>query len=129
MSQLEIRYDGRSTVADLWDGIRRICREYVDVIGRKQVAFDLDVQGSQLSHALAENGRHYVRAEWLVYLLCNAPDDRLLEALAELRGCDVVARAPMTPEEELAALKDALRETVGPDVQRIVYTRAQRRKR
>lgn len=106
--QLGLRYDARYQSRELWDVLLSELRTIVDALGLKQVAYDLDVQPSVLAHALAERDRHYVRADWLPYLLEHAPSDRVVSLIAGWRGLEVKPRLVLTPEEKLRRIESAL---------------------
>ena len=121
--QLELRPD----YPTIWQQIRRLLRSIIDARGVKVVAGELDVAPSQLLNSLDERDRHHVRASWLPWLIVNAPreqGDALLELLAGLRGLEVIAARPTTPAEELADLKDAISESLGPDLRTAILARA-----
>lgn len=111
--QLPLEYNDRWRNHESWQRLLGEIRTAVAVIGLKQAAYDLDTQPSVLAHALAERERHYVRAEWLPYLVAHAPTDEIVRRLAGLRGLDVQARAELTPEEKLDALDEALDRVLG----------------
>lgn len=103
-------------------------REVVAIRGLKAVSAALGVNDTVLSHALSGNGRHPVRLEWLEWFARNAPSDRIPQIVAGLRGLDCIEREVLTPEEELARLKAAMAETVGPEVQRIIAEKVRTRR-
>lgn len=125
MSQLALRPDW----ANVWQELRRHLRDAVDHVGCKQAAYDLDVAPSALLHALDERDRHHVRAAWLPYLITQAPDDSAVEYLAALRGLECAPERRRSPAEELADLKAALTESLGPELRRAVLERAKGRRR
>lgn len=114
-----------SSVMDrAWEELLAAMREVVDLRSLKQVAFDLDVSGSALNHALCERERHNVLARWLPYFVIHAPNDKLVEILARLRGLEVKEREELTPEEELRRLKSAMRAKLGDEVCDLVTERS-----
>jgi hypothetical protein len=123
-AQLALDYVAGDGHRPHWQHLRRLLREVVDFVGCKEVAYDLDVSPSALLHALDERERHHVRAEWIPYLIRRAPNDSVLEFLASLRGLELVPRKELTPEEELARLKEELAKSLGPELVRGIYTRA-----
>lgn len=125
MTQLALRPDWGS----VWSEFRRLLRDIVDYAGVKQVAFDLDVAPSQLVNALEERDRHHFRAAWIPYVLSQAPDDRAVEFLAALRGLECVPERKQSPAEELADLKGALADCLGPELRQAVLLKAKGRKR
>lgn len=127
--QLALPYDGRRAVDADWDVLRELLREAVDFIGVKQVAYDLDVAPSSLVQALSGADRHHIRAEWIPYLIRRAPNDRIVEHLADLRKLEVQPAKPATPEEELASLRRALVDSLGPELVESITARAKRYRR
>lgn len=127
MPQLALRYDGQAQAEVDWTRLRDLLREVVDFVGVKQVAFDLDIAPSSLVQALNGHDRHHVRLAWLPYLVRKAPNAAVLEFLAELRGLEVQPAKPLTPEEELAALKEALDESLGPELRTAVLAKARKK--
>lgn len=125
--QLALRYDGRSFYGHAWDQLRKRCREIVDYVGVKQASFDLDVAASQLLHALDERERHHVRAAWIPYFIAKDPTAEVSRILAEMGGFELQPAKPVTPEEELASLKEALERCLGPDLRAAVLANAKRR--
>jgi hypothetical protein len=106
--QLGLRYDARWQSRELWEELLDELRAIVAAVGLKQVAYDLDQPPSVLAHALAERDRHYLRAEWLPYLVMQSPGTRVVELIARWRGLEVKAPAVMTPEEKLRRIEAAL---------------------
>lgn len=124
-AQLELTPD----YAALGATLRRLLREVVDSIGPKEVAYDLDIAPSSLQHALEGRERHYVRIDWLPYLVRRAKTDEAVEFLAALRGLDVVERPTQTPEQELRALREAVKDSLGADLANAVLAKAKRGRR
>lgn len=120
--QLELSFDADRA----WDDDRRLLRQMAEAIGLKTCSIDLDVSPSQLAHALDERDRN-LPAKWLRYLCRHAPIDMVREYGARLFGqrrLRVVDAPPMTPTEELAALKDALSSCLGPEMRQVVLSKA-----
>lgn len=112
-----------------WQDDRRLLRQMAEAIGLKRVAIDLDVSPSQLAHALDERDRNFP-ARWIRYLTRNGPLDLVREYLLRLAGqrrLRVVDAPPMTPVEELAALKDAMSSCLGPELRQVILTKAMAR--
>lgn len=125
MTQMDLAFEGEPT----WEDDRRLLRQIAEGIGLKQVAYDLDVSPSQLSHALDERDRN-MPAKWIRYLVKNGPSElaeEYIARLALLRRLDVVALPPLKPEEELAQLKEALAQCLGPELRQAVLQKARRR--
>lgn len=96
-----------------------VLRTTVEHLGRKEVAFELDISGSQLSDALNERDRKRWAAEWtdvVKQMLVNRRGDVVgHDLLAQLLDIDVLgtgfaieAADVLTPEEEAAAYRAAL---------------------
>lgn len=122
--QLDLDFDAERA----WDEDRRLLRQMAERIGLKACAIDLDISYSQLSHALDERERN-LPAKWIRYLVAKAPLDMAaayVRRLAGLRKMVVIDAAPLTPEEELAALKDAMASCLGPEVRQVVLDKARR---
>jgi hypothetical protein len=102
-----------------WPELLGIVRQEADRIGRKEVAYDLDVSRTVLDNMLADRDRCHIKARHLVYFAVHSP--RVAEWFARLSG-GRFERAPRSPEEDLAALKAVLR-TQG-DVGRLLLERA-----
>lgn len=112
--------DGRAqTLIDL-------VTEGVAELGHKQVAYDLDMSPSQLSHALAGRDRHHVPLPLLLYVARKSQlvGDRIAKFFAAMRGFDVSPRRELTAEERLEKLETALRKNLGPELQRVVIADA-----
>ena len=122
VSQLELRYDPKYQASEHWHELLDELRAIVSAVGLKQVAYDLDRPPSELAHALAERDRHYLRAEWLPYLVTHAPSDRVVALIASWRGLEVQPRKTLTPEERLRRLEGAL-ETM-PELAEVVKRKA-----
>lgn len=113
--QLPLRYNDRWHDEQAWQEVLGEIRTVVAHLRPQQVGYDLDIQPSVLSKALTESDRHRVAAEWLVYLIRKAPDDRIVELLARLRGLDVHRPEPLTDQQwraKMQAALDAFPETV-----------------
>lgn len=85
-------------------------------ISIKELAYELDVSPSLLADALAERSNKGVRASWLVTIVDMAPMHEalaVLNALADLKRCEVAPRKELTPEEKAARLEEKLR-SMGP---------------
>ncbi len=121
-NQLVMRYGDAARHRHVWE---RVLDEIVNVvvphIGFKQVVYDLDVAPSTLSNALRERERSKISAEALIYFVERSPTLRLLELIAGVGDALVEARPQLTPEEELAALRDAVRRNVGPAMQAVIF--------
>lgn len=122
--QLALSYGVRHATSEQWQALLAALESVVQALGPKQVAFDLDVAPSALAHALKERDRHYVRAEWLPYLVTHAPNDAVVALIASWRGLVVEARPVLTPEQKLARLEAALAESFGADVAELVRRKA-----
>jgi hypothetical protein len=103
--QLDLPYDGQFLDDETW---AEILAEIADVVvphvTAKTVTYELELSKSTLSMALKEEERHELKARHLVYLIRKAPNDRLVELVAKIRGLEVQPRRELTPEEQLRRL-------------------------
>jgi hypothetical protein len=93
-------------------------RSAVKHLGPKEVAFELDVGGTQISDALNERDRKVWHAAWthvVKAMLAAKHDETSQDMLRAIVDADVAATpfaivddAPMTPEEEVIALRREL---------------------
>ena len=124
-SQLVLRYNNPTTHADAWAEILDEIQQIAVEIGPKQVAYDLDVSPSVLSHALQhptvrdEENRHRFRGEWLLYFLARAKTDRLASLLIRVRGLELAPRRELTAAEKLERLTAAVERN--PTLARALY--------
>lgn len=129
MSQLLLDWDGRGVLERARDQLLDDLRQVVDVVGLKQVAFDLDQKRSKLSNALAGRDGYYMRMRDLPYFVARSPGHQIVEHLAELRGLRVEMAPPPSPEEELRALRQVLSDELGPGILAALLKKAQGRVR
>lgn len=94
--------------ADLWAEIVESIRDIVRARGNKDVAFALDISGSELSNALAERNRCELKLRQLPTLLRLRQDDTLPRVLAKASGLELAAPRPLTAAERLERLEGAL---------------------
>lgn len=92
----------------VWQRLLSLLNDVVTVVGVKVAAADLDTSPSVLKHALAARDRHYIKAEWLPYLIAKAPSDEIVELLASVRGLVVGEKRELTADEKLARLESAI---------------------
>lgn len=106
-----------------WVRLLAAVRATVDRLGVKDVAHALDVSPSTLCDAIAdrsgseERGRKRVALEWITTILRMAgEDDRraILDALCNPVGYVPTRRRALTPEEQLARLRDRVAQQFGP---------------
>lgn len=118
-AQLSIAYKPAYEAREMHDRRLSVLRTTVEHLGRKEVAFELDISGSQLSDALNERDRKRWAAEWtdvVKQMLVNRRGDVVgHDLLAQLLDIDVLgtgfaieAADVLTPEEEAAAYRAAL---------------------
>lgn len=89
----------------VWAEMLERCRAVADVIGRKEVAFDLDTPRTRLDHALFERDRHHLRGMELVYLVLRGDAPTILEPLHAELGLVLAPQQPLTTAEKLARLE------------------------
>jgi hypothetical protein len=90
-----------------------LVRELAAAMGRKELAWELDVRHSYIDNVLTESSNYRLKAEELVHLLLREDGGRLLELLAELCGHQVQRCKPLTDGEKLERLRRKLHE-LGP---------------
>lgn len=123
-AQLSIAYKPAYEAREIHERRLSVLRTTVEHLGRKEVAFELDISGSQLSDALNERDRKRWAAEWtdvVKQMLANRrADDVARDLLHQLLDIDVLGTGfavdpadVMTPEEEAAAYRAALLKTDG----------------
>jgi hypothetical protein len=108
-------------IRDQW---RELLSNVLDLLQLKQVAADLRVTVSALSHAASWNGKNAFHADWIPYLIVKAPSAQVVSFLAGLRGLAVVEPPKMSPEEELRALKASLHRHLGEDLRTVIVNSA-----
>lgn len=118
MSQLALEYPPSYVGGEIWKQRIEVLRVAVRHLGLKEVAFTLDVAGSLLSDSLNERDRKRWAGEWtdvLKQMLLAKRDDTALDIYRQLVELDVAHSsfaitedAPITPEEEAAALRREL---------------------
>lgn len=118
MAQLALVYAPSHTGSEAWQRQLEALRLAVDYLGRKEVAFELDISGSALGDALHERDRKRWAAEWThvvkAMLVAKHEDEAraLLEALctADLDVTSFVLEEPreLTPLEQAAAFRAEL---------------------
>jgi hypothetical protein len=109
----------------VWSAMLERCRAVADVIGRKEVAYDLDTQRTRLDHALFERDRHHLRGLELVYLVLRGDAPQILEPLHSELALVVAPQQPLTTAEKLSRLERAIA-GLGPIGQQLL-TEAYRR--
>jgi hypothetical protein len=112
--QLALTYAPAHAGADDWQEMLAWIRRAVDVVGHKEVAYQLDVQPSQLTDALNERERKDVKAKWIPVLLRLVPESLEREffvLLAQQHSYEEPKkRKPRTPDEELREMRRLLAE-------------------
>lgn len=135
-AQLSIAYKPSYAGGEAWQRQLLVLRTVVEHLGRKEVAFELDISGSQLSDSLNERDRKRWAAEWthvVLAMLAMRRDETsraLLRQVAEsgMAVTDLVVDEPveLTPEEEVLALR---RELLAFDGGKAAVERVKRRAR
>ena len=105
--QTELKFPDRWLAKERFPELRELCREVADRHGRKDVADELKIAKSSLDNILAGRERHSLKAKSL--LVFARKDPRIPEWFAEFCGGHFEREHSQTPEEELAALKAAVR--------------------
>jgi hypothetical protein len=102
----------RKLAAEAWEDLRAALRNAVQLITPKELCFRLRITDTYLSEALRNKNSKGFRLEWLPTVILMAPLDAvppILRALAKLRAFEVERKKVLTPEEELARTRDALK--------------------
>jgi hypothetical protein len=107
----------------------RLFEAVVERVTLKCAAYDLDQQPSRISNAITGVNHNHIPAEWLGWAVRQPGGLAIVEYLAALAGHDVVPMVPMEPAEELAALLDAVKSSLSPDMASVVIAKAKKRKR
>lgn len=117
-TQLALSYPAAYVGRETWHRQLDAVRAAVKHLGLKEVAYELDVSGTQLADALNERDRKYWRAEWthvVKAMLVARRDAMSVDLLRAIVDADIetgpfalVDNEPLTPEEEAAALRHEL---------------------
>jgi len=102
--------DPRATAA--WFALHDAIENAVRLITPKELCFRLGISAQYLSEALHNKNSKGFRVEWLTTVIAMAPLEAvlpILRAMCDLRGFDVERKKQLTPEQELAATRDALK--------------------
>jgi hypothetical protein len=112
-------------VRDEW---RKHLRDIADTLPLKQLAADLGVPSSSLSHAFGGRTSHVLKAEWVPYLIARALTDDALKMLARLRG-KLLIDAPdhIPPEEEIRNIKASLARHLSPELRQLILNESRAR--
>lgn len=111
-----------SPAAKSWAALHDAVVDAVRLITPKELCFRLGITPQYLSDAIGGKNSKGFRLEWLPTVLSMAsPDARgaILRALSHFFGFDVERRKVLTPEQELAATRDALKR-IAPGVLQLV---------
>lgn len=116
--QVSLSFPAAYVGGDAWNRQLDVLRAAVKHLGAKEVAFELDVGGTQLADALNERDRKVWHARWshvVKAMLVARRDDTATELLRALVDIDVMTtpyaiseHVELTPEEEAAALRREL---------------------
>lgn len=109
------------------DELRDLVGQIITARSRKTAAYELDVQPSLLSDALAGESKQ-LQLRWLPTLIRIAPP-ALRDALRDRLLAMFEDDQPPTPEEELANLKEAVLAELGTTGARIVESARRRRRK
>ena len=117
-SQLALSYPAAYVGREAWNRQLDALRAAVKHLGPKEVAFELDVGGTQLADALNERDRKVWHGHWthvVKAMLAGRRDDTAVEILRAIVEADVSAtpyavtdELELTPEQEAAALRREL---------------------
>lgn len=119
MGQLSIAYKPSYAGGEAWQRQLVVLRAAVEHLGRKEVAFEIDVSGSALSDALNERDRKRWAAEWshvIKAMLDQRADEvsqklklQLVEIDAVTASLVVSEPVDLTPEELAAGFERELK--------------------
>jgi hypothetical protein len=127
-TQLSLRWSDDSTALGGWGELRNAIRQLVKRVDAKEVAFRLDEAPSFLSHALADNHRgHHLKLRSLPTLMALDEDNLILNCLASMVGCEVVAAAPPEAEDMAEALLEVIADSFGLDLRAGLLAKARAR--
>lgn len=98
---------------ETWARVLRRVSEVVALVTVKEVAYRLNTSPSTLCDALAERERKNLHARQLVQLLAMPEGEAVFRELADALGWEVKRKAPMTSAEELARLKELIKQRLG----------------
>lgn len=99
----------------VWEEVLPLLREIADEIGRKQVAWELDIRRSYLDSILVESGNYETKGRILVYFILRDDKRRVLKKLAKACACEIEPERPLTAEEKLERLERRLQERWGEE--------------
>jgi len=103
---------GDSTAQASWLALHDALADAIRVITPKEVCFALGITATYLSEALHGKNSKGFRAEWVPTVLALAPLEcrlRIVRALTDHFGLSVEPRKILTPEQELAATREAMK--------------------
>lgn len=101
-AQLSIGFKPSYAGGEAWQAQLIVLRTAVEHLGRKEVAFELDVNGSTLSDAMNERDRKRWAAEWthvVKAMLAMRHDDISRDLLRKIVEADT-ANTPLTVDEQ-----------------------------
>jgi len=110
--QLALPCDAATAGASTWDLVLAWARRAADVIGHKELAYKLNVKGSNLTDALLERERKDIKARWLMVILSMVPPEmcaEFLRIIAESHGYEVRPIKIRTASEENREMRELLR--------------------
>lgn len=95
-----------------WVVLHEAVADAIRLITPKELCFRLGITAQYLSDAIHGKNSKGLRLEWLPIVVEMAPVDAvraILRALGDIRGFEFQQRKVLTPEQENAAIKDALK--------------------
>lgn len=93
---------------DVWAAVLDAVSDIIRARGHKEVAYALDISGSDLSNMLAERNRTEFKLRHLPTLLRLRHNDDLPRAIARAAGLELAPARPLTAAERLERLEAAL---------------------
>lgn len=121
--QLELRPIEETERQHRWFPVLQAIR--AAAVRLQDAAYALDLKPSRLANQLAQRDGHVLAAESLLYFIDQ--DAEVLRLLADVAGYTIVRKRELTPNEQLAALRDALDESLGPELRASVLAKAARK--
>lgn len=112
MTQIAFAYDAATVGAYDWQAVIAWLRRAVDVIGHKELAYQLNIKPSSLTDALLERERKQFKLKQLLVVLHMVPEEmrgEFMRIMGTAHGYEFRPKKVRTAGEELAATREALK--------------------